>query len=454
MHAGKEVGRALVCPVRSGQTNVRPAINPMNVTLFNKLILIALLSLLVLTPLPFGTVEVWSTTLWELAIFALVLLWGLDTLLAGRLLVARNPLALPLLGLLLVALAQWLPLGLNSYDRYATFQAVVKILASLLFFLLFATFVNTEERRHVAAKVILLLCTLIALIAIGQSYLGKWLWQRATFGPFVNRNHFAGFLEMGVGLAGGLLLGRGTRREWLAVYASALLVMIAGVALSASRGGVLALGAEMLFLVAIAAPRWGGADEQAKNRAGWLVQTAGVLLLGAATLLGAVWLVGSEGLVANFAQLEKDAQGATLSYDRFNRRDIWQASSQLIQAHPLAGVGLGAFPVAYTRYDPSSGSQRVEQTHNDYLQILTDAGALGGLLALSFLVLLLVCGFRALQTRDKRRRALVLGALTGCFAIAVHSVVDFNLQVTANAQLFLALCALATTQKEATKVPH
>ena len=70
---------------------------------------------------------------------------------------------------------------------------------------------------------------------------------------------------------------------------------------------------------------------------------------------------------------------------------------------------------------------------------------IGGVLALCFLELLFLHGFLLANTRDRQRRALVLGALTGCFAIAVHSFVEFNLQVTANAQLFLALCALATT---------
>lgn len=424
----------------------------MNVTLFNKLIFVGLLLLLVLTPLPYGTVEVWSTTLWELLILGLVLFWGLDMVVAGRWLFSRNPLVLPMLGLLVwgvVQLAPWSATSL-SFDPYATLQATIKLLAALLFFWLFATFVNTEERRHVAAKVIVLVCTLIALIAIGQSYLGKLVWQRAAFGPFVNRNHFAGFLVMGSGLAGGLLFGRGTRREWLAVYASALLLMIAGVVMSASRGGVLALVAALLFLLVVAAPTWGTQPGKEKGASvlGWVVRTAGVLLLGLGTLAVASGLVGSEGLVANFAQLDKETQTTAAAYDRYSRRDIWQASWQLVQAHPLTGVGLGAFPVAYTRYDQSSGSQRVEQTHNDYLQILTDAGAVGGGLALVFVLLLLVRGFHALNTRDKRRRALVLGALTGCFALAVHSVVDFNLQVTVNAQLFLALCALATSSRE------
>ena len=393
--------------------------------------------------------KVWSTTLWELLIFALVLLWAADLVQSGRLTLARNPLVLPLLGLLLLAIAQLLPLWSSrplTYDTYATWQTAVKILASGLFLLLFATFVNTDERRRTAAKVIIAVCTLLALIAIGQSYLGKMLWQRGAFGPFVNRNHFAGFLELGIGLAGGLLIGRGTRREWLAVYASALLVMCAGVVLSASRGGLLALGAEVVFLVAIAAPGWSNEQGREKARAGLLVRAAAALLLGAGTIGGAVWLVGSEGLVANFSQLEQASP--TESSERYSRRDIWQATWQMIKAHPIAGVGLGAFPYAYTRYDQSSGAQRVEQAHNDYLQVLADGGVIGGVLALSFLELLFLHGFLQANTRDKTRRALVLGALTGCFAIAVHSFVEFNLQVTANAQLFLALCALATTPVE------
>jgi O-antigen ligase len=119
----------------------------------------------------------------------------------------------------------------------------------------------------------------------------------------------------------------------------------------------------------------------------------------------------------------------------------------MIREHPSSGVGLGAYPLAYTRYDSSSGLQRVEQAHNDYLQITADAGIPGGLLAILFLFFLFTRGLRATQTRDRRRRAMIIGALIGCFSIAVHSFVDFNLQVTANAQIFLALAAIATLER-------
>ncbi len=422
-------------------------------TILEKVIYVALILLLVLTPIPYGAVETWSTALWEVFLFALMILWGFLIVKDGRLKIALNPLIWPMLALVVVAVVQFLPLVETgrrtiSYDAYSTSWAAVKIFAFLCFFLLFSSFVDTDGRRDLAVKVIIAVCVLIALVGIGQSYIGKALWQRGTFGPFVNRNHFAGFLEMGVGLAGGLIVGRSVRRELMAVYASCVLVMCAGIVLSASRGGVLSLGAEVVFLAIVAIP--GLISSGKRGKPGWvgvLLRTAGALVLGAASIAGATFLVGSEGLVQNISQSQTAVETEATMSERFSRRDIWGATGRLIKDHPTLGVGLGAFQFAYTRYDPSSGVQRVEQAHNDYLQIVADAGVVGGLLAAIFAILLFARGFLAAQTGDRRKRAIILGALTGCFAIAIHSFVEFNLQITSNAQLFLALAALATPER-------
>jgi O-antigen ligase len=352
-----------------------------------------------------------------------------------------------------------------SYDPYVTSQAAIKIFASVCFFLLFATFVQDNDRRYLAVNVILAICVLIALIGLGQSYIGKMLWQRGAYGPFVNRNHFAGFLEMGVGLAGGLIIGRVVKQVMLAIYASCALALCAGIALSASRGGVIALAAEIAFLALVAIPNFfssrksksassnqGDQGDQrgqgAPGRAGLLLRVMAALILGFGALAGAVWLVGSEGLVQNISQTQSEVQGELPASERFSRRDIWSATSHLIKDHPYIGVGIGAFQFAFTRYDQSSGTQRVEQSHNDYLQIVADAGLIGGLITLVFVILLFARGFSAAQTHNREKRAITLGALAGCFAIAIHSFVEFNLQITSNAQLFLALVALATPERK------
>jgi O-antigen ligase len=422
-----------------------------------RLIYLLILLLVVLTPLPYGSVEPWSTALWELLILLGLVLWCWRQALEGHSWVPRQPLLLPLIALLLVGLFQVLPLDslgplatfwqgeiptdTISHQPSATFQALLKLFASTAFLLLVSEVVTTPRRRDLLVRALLLVCVGIALVGIGQNFIGKVVWQRGAFGPFVNRNHFAGFLVMGAGLFGGLLLGRSTRREWLALYGSGLLLLSAGVVLSASRGGLIALGSTLLFLAFVAVPllfqRRGG-------RGGRILRSAGVLGLGATAIVTALLVVGSEGLVQNLAQTGSELEAVQSAEERFSRREIWQATGRLVRDYPWFGVGLGAFPYVYPRYDPSAGTQRVEQTHNDYLQVLADTGIVGGGIAILFVALLFVRGMALAQTTDQRHRSIVLGALAGCFAMAVHSIVDFNLQVTVNAQLALILAALAT----------
>jgi O-antigen ligase len=100
--------------------------------------------------------------------------------------------------------------------------------------------------------------------------------------------------------------------------------------------------------------------------------------------------------------------------------------------------------VAYTQFDSRNGLFRLEQAHNDYLQLMSDAGVIGFGLAIFFIVALFKIGFARLETDDPFRRGVVAGALAGCFAVLVHSFFDFTLHTTANALLFLVLAALAT----------
>jgi O-antigen ligase len=126
------------------------------------------------------------------------------------------------------------------------------------------------------------------------------------------------------------------------------------------------------------------------------------------------------------------------------RLAFWKAAVNIFLGHPLAGVGLDAFGDAYSSYDLSSGKFRVEQAHNDYLQILADAGILGFACVASFIYLFVKKSLRTVrESHSGFRRGAAIGAFAGCVAVMVHSFVDFPLRTPANAFVFLLLAAIA-----------
>src|SRR5215210_75564 len=151
-----------------------------------------------------------------------------------------------------------------------------------------------------------------------------------------------------------------------------------------------------------------------------------------------VLLLGGEFSITRFIDTVNTDDPTT------GRAHFWAVTLDIIRAHPYVGAGLGAFGVIYTRYDTRNGLYRLEQAHNDYLQVLSDGGIVGAVLALSFVVLLFYKAISRAQSRDDFRRGVALAALSGCFAVLVHSFFDFTLHTTSNALLFLVLAALAT----------
>src|SRR6185503_21124538 len=156
------------------------------------------------------------------------------------------------------------------------------------------------------------------------------------------------------------------------------------------------------------------------------------------TVLGAVAMLGGEsGLTRLFGTLNTDDPTT-------GRAHFWSVTIDIIKTHPILGVGLGAFSVVYTGYDSRNGLLRLEQVHNDYLQVLSDGGIVGAALGLFFLVSLFRMGFARRESQDVFRRGVATGALAGCFAVLVHSFFDFTLHTPSNTLLFLILGALAT----------
>ena len=173
------------------------------------------------------------------------------------------------------------------------------------------------------------------------------------------------------------------------------------------------------------------------------VRNFSVLAGGAASLLLIVGLVfylgGGDSMLRGlgFQQLQTDVSSGRIHY--------WQVALEIFKAHPIFGAGLEAFGNAFTRYDTLSGAFRIEQAHNDYLQMLADGGVIAFGCVLVFLIYLLRDGIRTIVVSlDGIERGVAIGALAGCFGIAIHSFFDFPLRTPSNALFFLLLVVLAT----------
>jgi O-antigen ligase len=247
------------------------------------------------------------------------------------------------------------------------------------------------------------------------------------YGSFVNRHNFAAYMELTIALPLGLLLTGAIKRDQRLLYLTAIVLMAVALFLSGSRGGLVALLAEVLLAIVLTTPIRGTKPFAVR------------LALGAAILIAVV--VGTI-LVGGDTSLTRIAETAASQDVTTDRTHIWAVSLDVIKQNFPFGAGLGAFGVAYTRTDGRSGLARVEQAHNDYLQTLADAGIVGALIGGAFLFFLFRAARRSIYRNNRFRRGVAVGAVVGIFGVLVHSIFDFVLHTTAITLLFLMLAAL------------
>ncbi|HVE59676.1 MAG TPA: O-antigen ligase family protein [Pyrinomonadaceae bacterium] len=427
------------------------------------------------TALAHGAVEAWSVAVFQLLILLLLLLWAIKSFIEKRFELNVPLTVLPLAAFFLLGLIQSISVnGADgqiksfSFDVEAT-RSTVKILFFLLgSHLLAANFFKTRERLRSLVIFLTIFGFGLAIFGLLQYFTwnGHLYWLRpalvvtqGVIGPFVNHNHFAGYLELIVPLPIALIVAGAVDRHRMLYGFAAVLMAIASIA-SLSRGGMISMASGLLFIIIagiVYTRRQNRAAQEEEEEEGFdeggfrakfnpasLVNLSIVALIIGAVILGTFWLANVEVIerVTKNEVISTDEKAETFEH---SRGWIWENSLAMFRMNPVCGVGMGAFETAYPNYsrDNRGLSQNIDRAHNDYLQVLSDTGLIGGAIALAFILMILFLVGRSLRSREPFHAGLAIGCGGAIFSMLVHSAFDFNLQIPSTSLLFLVLTAVS-----------
>jgi O-antigen ligase len=409
----------------------------------------ALLALLVIAAIPYGTVEPWWKAVFVCAVFAICILAIIDD---SSIRMAEGSILLPMLALSAFAFVQTLSFGSQqvagitirnsiSADPFQTRFFVLQMLALTAWLALLYRYVNTESRMRVLVYTILGVAIVSAVFGILRQatqhqtgFLLPLLRPAQGYGQFINKNHFAFLMEMAFGLAVGVALAGGMKRERLLIYFALLVPIWTALVLSNSRGGILAMLVQIVSATLLLSSR----TKSTALRAALLV----VLVVG--VLLGTLW-VGGDRLASNFENATSELNtGEADMRAGVSRNEIWRATLKMVAAHPITGVGFGGYWIGITAYHDASGLMTPQEAHNDYLELLSSGGLVGLAIGVWFALMVIRAARANLAMDTGYARALRLGAIIGIIGVAAHSLVDFGLHIMVNAVVFLSLVMIAT----------
>jgi O-antigen ligase len=407
-------------------------------SLLDSVLFYGVFGLLLFGPLAFGAVEPWSVLALEAGAAVLFVLWTIRQVQSSELRVVGNPLLYPMLVFAALIIAQ-LAFGITAY-RFQTFSIGLLYCAyGLLCFLVAQCLRRTSQVKTltVAFSSYGFGMALFALVQ-GISSNGKLYWVRTPahggwiYGPYVNHDHYAGLMEMLAPIPLVFALTRYAHGPGKTMAAVAAALMASSIFLSGSRGGMAAFAIQMAILAVLASK---------KQKPGRTALAAGIFLAVVVGLLA--WLGGGE-LANRMASIQAEAR-AELSGG--TRVAIDRDALKMFAHRPILGWGLGVFPTVYPQFRTFYTNFFVNAAHNDYLQLLVEMGALGFAIMLWFIVVVYSRAIKKLgYWPSDTNGAVTLAAVLGVTGILVHSLVDFNLQIPANAALFYVLCTVATME--------
>ena len=402
-----------------------------------------LLLLFAFTVLAFGAVEVWSVSLLEIGASVLLISWAVIAYRDERSAIQWSPLNWPLLGFIAVGIVQlvfrWTP------NPFLTRLELLRLAAYFIIFFLTAQAFRERADLVKLAWFLVVLGFAVALLGIIQHFTseGTVYWYRQlrqggdVFGPYVNRNHFAGFIELVAPVGLSLLVFRGLRRDLFPMVSVLTVVPVGALILSGSRGGIVSFAFEVGVLILLARTRRG--PEGARLIAISIVALAAFALI--------AWLGAGK-------QIERFSKTRVGDVSLGRRASMFRGAEHVFFEHPIKGAGLGTIVDVYPRYETVYDGRVVDHIHNDYMEALAETGLLGGLCGMAFLWLLYREARRAFTAEQGHfSRALHAAGITAVSGLLVHSFVDFNLHIPSNALLFLLQAYVATSPPLPSELP-
>jgi tetratricopeptide (TPR) repeat protein len=450
---------------------------------------------LVVAPFPFGSVGIYWVFMMEMSVCFLLVMWVAIQMADRGVSLVVTWLAWPVVGLLCFLLLTLAPLdekileALSATSRahyqsaadmlaklgpsdpplwrisltpFDTTGEILKLVSYVAFFFLCLNLLR-HRRGFVAAIYALTLTGIaVAILGIAQNIWsnGKIYWvvesgSGTPFGPFANHNHFAGYIELVLGLSLGLLAAELFRfRErsglpgfrgymawiwdtrgssvWLLLVGS--LILIVSLAVSLSRGGVLSFAfTSVLFGLRSLLRRRShdaldGANQQDYRRA----SVAAGLVVGLAVIAA-----------LSLTPRVRDRWNALYSTAAKYRFDIWKETASGIAEFPITGAGLGSFRTVFPRYKASLLTSETTHAESEYLEWIFETGFTGSaLLLLAGIAYSMQFASKLSDRRNLYARSVGMGALFSLIAISFHNLLDFSAHIPSNALTASAIAAI------------
>ena len=398
------------------------------------------LAILVFGPLATGAVRTPDFLILQTLTLGVLLLWVARLWLNPKIKLLWPPICWAVLAFTLYAIGRYATADIEYVAR----QEMIRVLVYAGLFFAILNNLHRQESAQIIVLTLVFLAMAVAGYALFQFFTGSnkvWTfvspYGRRGTGTFISPNNCAGFLEMilPLGLAWVLVSRAEATLKVFITYAS--LVILCGIAVTLSRGGWIATGMALLFLFLLLL-------SHRTYRLPSLVALA--VVVGGGVFL----LPRSQFIKARFNEINKGGK-----LDSNSRFDLWRPAVEMWRENPWWGVGPAHYDHRFRAWRPVTEQQQPDRAHNDYLNTLADWGLVGVALVASAWALL---GAGVVKTwkrvggassdlggRSSNKFALVLGATLGLLAILIHSLVDFNMHVPANAILAVTLMALLSS---------